>query len=331
LIIFTCALHANFAPIPLRTGQIQAAQQDAIIWFNEVQEQEALILQTELTASRDVDALFFMPLPSEPTVAQAPADLFAKMQALVEEKGLHYSEDWMFKPLESSFKKTTSDKQNTASTDAPEYSISLAQIKSVEDFISCVEHYVAQNKIETDFDLDKVRETVRAYINDGIHYFLFYRVALKATEQQTQPLVIEFKSDTVYYPLRVNKLYDGPSDVQLMVLSKTRIPGARFEQIGFFKTKQVILWQQQVQDLWTGFTERSDGPLNFQCFRLVDPRSWFREIKPFATEREYRLHQSYLQRQAFYRWNHDVSVSLTWGKRNNPTYTIAPMPDIDGY
>ncbi len=65
--------------------------------------------------------------------------------------------------------------------------------------------------------------------------------------------------------------------------------------------------------------------MNFQCFRLVDPRSWYKELN-LSVQREYFLQLPSLYDEAMERWDHDVSVSLLWGRDHDPKYEISPFP-----
>jgi hypothetical protein len=325
--IFAIVVCADFAPLPLRVGEVREARQNAVILFNQHDKQETLILQTDVSSSRDVDALFFMPLPSEPKVDTAPSNLFLKVQSVVQEKGLHYFEDRMFATLGDGPSSTPKDGlQIVLQARLQEHDVTVVRVESVEHFVSWVADFIIRKKIGTEFDFQKVRSTVVSYLKDDIHFFLFDHVSVKAAGQQMHPLVIDFQSDTVYYPLRVNKLYDGPSDVQLMVLSEDRIPSSRFEQIGFFGTKQVTLDRWEIEAIWKGLADRSRGALHFQCFRLVDPRSWYQELGSGASRGDYLLALPRLREHALKRWDHDVSVSLIWGKNHDPKYWIDQWP-----
>jgi hypothetical protein len=273
-----------------------------------------------------MSGLFFMPLPSVPKVSLAPPRLIEGAVALAKSREMRFLTD---APRVLGAETTRGDLgiRVLVHETIGEHEVTVVEVKSRAHFMQWVVQYRSDHKIKTQFNYDAVRDTVEAYLADGFRYFLFDRVELSETEQSMHPLVIEFESASIYYPIRVNKLYNGPSDVQLLILSPDRIPSDRFKQVGFFATKSVLLTSMEWEALWTGLGQRANGNLHFQCFRLADPRALFREIYPYANP-AYDAQKLRLEMQARRRWDYDLAISTKEGKEFDPAYSQQAWPDM---
>jgi hypothetical protein len=139
------------------------------------------------------------------------------------------------------------------------------------------------------------------------------------------PLVIRFPSKEIYYPLRVNRLYTGPSDVQLILLTDQPVPSNRFKQIGFFASQKATLSSEELDAIWAGFRKRLTGRVEMQCFYMPDPRTFYRERQILSVGNLIK-HQRVLEEEAYKRWAHDVRISLVWGKKADPDYKVEQFP-----
>jgi len=317
---------ADMGPIPMKETEIREPVQNAIILFDQGKKRETIVLQTKLVSTRSAKGMFFMPLPSKPDVSTAKPDVFKRVVGFAKASGVKFTladiwgqtlgaggggADPKTKGISVEFTKSLA-----------EHDVTVIRVESWDNLRQWLIQFIIDKRIPMEFDLDKIKETVVAYANDGIRYFLFDVVDISQVERSTHPLVIDFESDKLYYPLRVNALYDGPSDVQLLVFSPSRIPKGRFEHIGFMESKQFDISPSLSRSLWDGIPERIPGSLNFVCCYMPDPRTVYQE---FHTRRSYLLELPRLKRSALARWKRDVNLSLIWGKSQEPGHYVDPM------
>jgi len=315
---------SDMGPIPIKETEIREPVQNAIILFDQDQKKETIILQTQLVSTRAAKGMFFMPLPSNPEVSTAEPDVFSRVVGFAKECGVTFI-----------LADATGDLNGPGGGPEPkvrgisvvftkniaEHDITVIRVESWENLRQWIVQYVIDKRLPVDFDLQKIEKTVQAYTKDEIRYFLFDVVGLTDQAISTKPLVIDFDSDKLYYPLRVNALYDGPSDVQLLVFSPSRIPKGRFEKIGFLESEQYEVLPIQAKYLWSGLSKRLPGQLSFLCCYMPDPRNAYQE---FHTKAEYRRHFTLLAKCALERWARDVNLSMVWGKSHDPDYYVSP-------
>jgi hypothetical protein len=316
---------ADMGPIPIKETAIREPVQNAIILFDQAKKRETIVLQTKLVSSRNAKGLFFMPLPSKPKVSTAKPDIFTRVVGFAKAEGVKFKlvDIWgtTLGGGSGGGAKTKGITVEFTETLA-EHDVTVIRVESWDHLRQWLVQFMADKKIPMVFDLGKIKDTVIAYAKDDVRFFLFDVVNLAKVEQSTHPLVIDFESDKLYYPLRVNALYDGPSDVQLLVFSPSRIPKGRFEHIGFLESAQIDVSPSQSRSLWPGIPQRIPGQLNMMCCYMPDPRKVYQEFHPHRT---YLQNRPVLKRCALARWKRDVNLSLFWGKSQEPDYTVHPI------
>ena len=285
-------------------------------------------MQTKLVSTRNVKGMFFMPLPSEPTVSVAGTGVFSRVMAYAKTNGISFTlrDIWNLIYMTNGSGSHEDDSREKGisiefTADIAEHDITVIHIESWGHLRQWLVQFAADKQIPMEFDIDSIEKTVVAYASDGISYFLFDVVDLAKNERSTNPLVMDFESDKLYYPLRVNALYDGPSDVLLCIFSPSRIPSGRFSRIGFFESKQLDVSFSQARRLWDGFPARRRGALNLMCCYMPDPRNVYQE---FYTKTQYYRKMALLKDCALARWERDVNLSLVWGESHDPDYIVDP-------
>jgi len=315
-------------------GAIHEEEQTAVILMDTGKKRETIILQTNVRSDQDRVAVFFMPLPAKPDVQLAPPDAVTKTLELVRHRKLTCER--MASPL---------TEINVGGGGLPDarpginvvlhkrigvHQVTTVELKNLVHFRRWAVDFLARNRVSATFDFDRLEAVVQVYFRDDLRFFLFDLIALTRDTTTMKPLAISFASEHIYYPLRVNRLYTGKSDVLLMVFTDVEIPRGRFERIGFASSSSIRITRDDRQLLGSGLNGLlPKRPLQFQCFLLEDPRGMYPFLqrsgggpfadghKPSAIELYARLHK-----EAMVRWEHDVRLSLTWGRRHVPDYQV---------
>ena len=329
--VLVLAMHSSFAdmgPISIKKTEVREPVQNAIILFDQGKRRETIILQTKLVSTRNVKGMFFMPLPSEPNVSIAGTGVFSRVTAFAKTNGIRFTltDLWSLMYMTNGGGSHEDDSREKGisvefTADMAEHDITVIHIESWDHLKQWLVQFMADKQIPMEFDLDSIEKTVVAYAADDIRYFIFDIIDLAKDERSTNPLVMDFESDKLYYPLRVNALYNGPSDVQLYIFSPSRIPPGRFSRIGFFESEQLDVSSSQARRLWDGFPARRQGSLNLMCCYMPDPRNVYQE---FYTKTQYYRKMVLLRDCALARWERDVNLSLMWGESHDPDYIVDP-------
>lgn len=208
--------------------------QKAIILHN--QEEEVLILGTELKAAKEVGILEFIPFPSEPTVSSAKGNPFEALKELISQKQLEFVEITKGKggggvsPVELKF----SEKIGA-------HDVTVVKVNDIEGFSKWVKGFFKKKRIALKNNLDVVSKNAGDYLKRGFNYFVFDYVLLKKEVKFVEPLIYQFKSERLYYPLKTSNIIGGEGVVDLALI----LPGT----IGLLKDYRDI---QQLGELFNG-------------------------------------------------------------------------------
>jgi len=329
-------LLADMGTFPVVNGAIHEEEQTAVILMDTEKKRETIILQTNVRSDQDRVAVFFMPLPAKPDVQLAPADAVKRTLGLVKQKGLTCTR------LLTTLRPFLMTIGGGDSLPRPrpgigvvfhkrigKHQVTTVELTDLANFRAWSASFLARNRVSATFDFEKLEAVVKEYFRDGHRFFLFDLISLSKVTTTMRPLAISFASERIYYPLRVNRLYTGKSDVLLMVFSDVSLPRGRFSQIGFAPSKSVRIQADDRRLLGPELNRLlPEGPLQFQCFLLQDPRSMFRYLQGGRNGTGDLELYARLHREAIARWAHDVHLSLSWGRRHAPDYRVSSPEDM---
>jgi hypothetical protein len=205
-------LNADMGRILTTSVTVEETAQKAIILHNLTQ--EVLILGTDLEGAGPAGLVRFIPFPSEPQVNIAPPQVFENLMALVEAKHLRY---------------VTYTKSHGAGAGAGvelrlseklgEHDLAVIKVNDLSVFRSWVDDYFKRKGFPPAKGLDTINQVVEEYVHDGLNYFVIDYVALPAGHRFIDPLVMAFKSNQLYYPLRTSNTFGGSGDIVLFLLT----------------------------------------------------------------------------------------------------------------
>ena len=214
---FTISGLADMGSVPFKKGvRIVEPNQDAIIAWNG--KEQLLYLQTTLGASEETKVLEVMPLPTKPTVEATEVEVFRRCKSLLPRVIVRDSGE--ANPF-------------GASDDAPAvrpaarvierkmigaHDIRTVELLDAERFSEWVtaEFGAANEGLEVPAPLLAV---VSDYAKDGYKWFLFDVVDVKQEAAKKTPLKIRFKTDKLYYPMRITRTEKGHTTVSLSILT----------------------------------------------------------------------------------------------------------------
>jgi hypothetical protein len=205
-------LDADMGRILTTNATVDETAQKAIILHNFTE--EVLILGTDLQGAGPAGLVRFIPFPSEPQVTIAPPQVFENLMALVETKHLRY---------------VTYTKSHGASAAAGVelrlnqklggHDLSVVKVNEPGVFRTWVDDYFHRKGFPPAQDLGTINQVVEQYVREGLTYFVIDYVALPAGPRFIDPLVMAFKSDQLYYPLRTSNTFGGAGDIVLFLVA----------------------------------------------------------------------------------------------------------------
>lgn len=217
---------------------IEETAQNAIVAWNGTE--EVLILSVDIQSSEPTKVLRIIPLPSNPiNVTEGSFDSFTKLQEIVNEK---LQEIW-----NESFKALgTGDEMpggylNTVEVTFQDtlgaHDITIVKILDVTNFTDWATDFAEEAGLADITFSSNFQSTVEEYLDDDIPYFVFDIINTTEDEYSINPIVYRFKTDFLYYPLKITAASDVGetyASVNVFCIAKNRIKNKVFANISFY-------------------------------------------------------------------------------------------------
>jgi len=204
---------------------VSESAQKAIILHNNVR--EVLILGTEMEAKGSAHApiVRFIPFPAEPKVSLAPAGVFEKLGGLIKKYGLQYIEVFQSKGPGGGVK--GSGVEVLLAARLGQHDMTVIKVTDVRKFRAWVNGYFKAHKLPVKASYPKEEAIVAEYVKRGIVYFALDAVEL-GEKRFVDPVVYEFDSPSLYYPLLTSNSFGGKGEIELYIFAHTTLcaPGS---------------------------------------------------------------------------------------------------------
>jgi hypothetical protein len=234
LVVVPYSLWGDRGSIPFKPHiKIFEPVQRAMIAWNG--DEEILLLSTDLHASDSTKVLEVIPLPSEPEVKKGDVEVFRKATALINRKlyenalsmrteGLSKGADRAKPPAgEVTFHKKIGA-----------HDISVTHVLNDEGFIEWVEKYLKSKGVENPLIPDAMKSVISEYLDEEYSWFVFDVVELDDTPKTNQAIQYKFKSNYLYYPVKITRTEEGYTEIELLVLTSRLLsyfPGISIEDV----------------------------------------------------------------------------------------------------
>lgn len=203
---------------PLKVRVIEPGQRAIILW-NGVE--EILLLSTDQSATENSAILEVIPLPSEPKVRLGSLETFEKIQKLIVAKQMWACAHGgaradMIRVPQDAGRITFHQKLGP-------HDITVAQVLDGTRFVEFVQSYLMEKYKTPQAPIrPEFVEIIQSYINGGFEWFAFDVIALDKATKTREPIEYRFKSDYVFYPLKISNLEEGETVVDLAVFTPKR-------------------------------------------------------------------------------------------------------------
>lgn len=238
---------------PLQVTVFEPYQRAIILW-NGVE--ETLLLSTDQHASEKTAVLEVIPLPSEPKVRLGSFDTFEKAQRLVVEKRMwavaHGGVKAGLVSAPASAGRITFHEKMGA------HDVTVAEAIDKNRFVDFVQGYLKQKYQVPEAPIrPEFVEIIQSYLNDGYRWFAFDVIALGDSDRSREPIEYRFKSDRVFYPMRISTQERGETKVELLVFTDRGV--SEFEGLSekfIDQERPIDVRRDEVEPLdetWSGF------------------------------------------------------------------------------
>lgn len=211
------SLSADRGMIPFHPQvEIFEPTQRAMIAWNG--EEEILLLTTDISASESTRVLEVLPLPDEPKVKKGDPETFRKAVRLINSKiqprlrrgnGGRKDGD----QLQKLGGEVTFHKQIGA------HDISVTHLLDRDGFVAWVKNYLKSIGVEAEILTEPAKQLVESYIKDGFEWFVFDVVSVGKQTVTNEPIQYRFKTQYLFYPLRITGTVQGKTFIELLILT----------------------------------------------------------------------------------------------------------------
>ena len=228
--------------LPVTDVEVYGPGQKAIIAWNGAAER--LILSTDLYASADARVLEVLPLPSEPSVEEGSFASFDAVQSLMVKNVPRADTLQGRRELEVVFHEKVGA-----------HDVTVVKATSVEELIRFVFDYARRMGLAQPGVEKNTRGILSDYLTRGFIYWVFDLVDLYSTPRSVNPIIYEFESASLYYPLKISATAEGETEIILYLITPERIDESvipsKMRIARYLPTEQPIQFQLSPDELST--------------------------------------------------------------------------------
>ena len=210
-------------PIGRLDATIFESGQRAIIAWNGTE--EILILSTDLHANETMMVLEILPLPSNPkTIRKASDKSFTNAQNIIRSHAPKVSPFRQMYTFSGSMETTLPNSvEVTFHEKIGMHDIAVVKPFDITEFASWIEGFLKDNNITEEASLQSFETILENYIVNGFDYFVLDLIELTAKQKSVEPILYEFETSSLYYPLKISSMASGETKITLFLLTREAI------------------------------------------------------------------------------------------------------------
>ncbi len=219
--------HVSTEPVTLT----ESGQRAIIGWDGET---EILCLATDVSSSRKTTVIEFLPLPSEPDVKLGSRETFEAAEKLLAWRGVKLQMPLMYRTLGTGKSAEGEPFRITFHERIGAHDITVLKVNRSDEFADWVQEKAKALTGGLVSLPDSIRELIAKYLNEyNCPYFVFDVIEVGPEPQSVEPIIYEFKSSDVFYPLEISSTFHGQTTIDLVIFSRYLIDQRPFYQRGF--------------------------------------------------------------------------------------------------
>jgi hypothetical protein len=215
---------------PLKVTVFEPKQRAIILWNGE---EETLLLSTDQRASRKSAVLEVIPLPGKPTVKLGSFRTFEVAQNLLIQKNMWAT---AHPGMRAELVKAPAEAARIEfQRKLGAHDLTVAEVLDAGRFTDFVQQYLKDHyQTPTAPIRPEFISIIQSYLDQGFKWFAFDVITLDTANASREPIEYRFKSDKVFYPLRISSLEGGKTEADLLVFTSgdpTRFTGIEQKRI----------------------------------------------------------------------------------------------------
>lgn len=221
----TASVTADSGPISPPGFHIDEPGQQAVIAWNGTSEK--LILSTDFRTYDQVDKFIRVtPFPSLPEVRESSNEVFKKVDKKIEELTYDTHSTMFF--TTSMGAGSSNGVQIEWQKEIGAHNLTAYHVDEASQFAALVENKFQAEGIDGWEMTDNITGIIERYLQNDIPYFVMDVVDLEGREGSTEPLLYEFKTEELFYPLVISELAHEVESCRLAVFTPEMIDEKAF-------------------------------------------------------------------------------------------------------
>ena len=188
--------------------------QKAIIAWNG--KEEIMILSTDVHATNSTFVLEIMPLPSNPRkIERASFESFVRLQEFIVAhvqslfgRGWYEQSGGQMKSVQVTFHEKIGA-----------HDITVVNASDPSEFVAWMEDFLELNNIGQEVSLNEFEFVIADYMARGFQYFVLDLIGMSIEKNSVEPILYQFETNFIYYPLRISSPISGDTKITLFVLT----------------------------------------------------------------------------------------------------------------
>lgn len=252
-------VHADRGGFPLVVGErVSESGQKAIIAWNGTH--ETLILSTDVNSSKQSEVLEIMPLPSNPAISRGEKGSFLKVQELVNTYLALTGPVWTYSDRQSmgspimEFPKIVITFQESIGV----HYLTVVKAEETGELVQWLQDFLENKGYSGELPSD-LEGLLLYYMENGMSFFVIDMIETNSTTRTIDPLVYEFRSPKLYYPLHISTLFSGDTEISLFTITSNALDDGLIIKEGFVKKAQFQIKQEALAEISTNITQLFSG------------------------------------------------------------------------
>ncbi len=250
----------GFSPYP-KIDHVSESGQKAVIAWNGTH--EILTLSTDVSSSEETEVVELMPLPSNPAIYMGEKQSFLKVQGLVNmyfvAKAQAEPKFWSILEYRGSRTASIMGEQTQSVTIKFQevigaHFLTVVEVEEASELVQWLEIFLETKGHTEELPL-RLEELCSHYVEDKMNFFVIDMITTNSTVKTVEPLVYEFKSSILYYPLLMSSLFSGDTDISLFTITNNELNDNLIIKEGFVKKAQFQITQETLADININMTK----------------------------------------------------------------------------
>jgi hypothetical protein len=199
---------------PARVQVTETDQRATIAWNGTY---EALILSTDVMSMNESEVVEIMPLPSNPTIGSGETRSFEQVTALVNSffdatvnsrPRYYYRYRWSFLQGGGYGPGETQSVSITFQETIGFHFLTVLKAENSRDLTQWLGSFLENRGYDSELPTG-LEDLAARYIQDEMKYFVIDVIKTNSTAKTVNPLIYQFQTSKLFYPLRISSLFSG--------------------------------------------------------------------------------------------------------------------------